>query len=58
MTRRKMTLAESVGFNLLMNKMGITNKEIYKAMMEDFIDSVLPFDALCKNPNLILTLNN
>lgn len=49
-----MTLIESVQFNKLMNKMGVTQKEIYRAMMEDFIDSGLPFEQLCKNPSLVL----
>ena len=51
---RKMTDKESIDFNSLMDKMGITNKIVYNAILEDFIDSKIPFETLCKNPNILM----
>lgn len=54
MTRRRMTDSESIQFNMLMDKMGITQKVVYNSILEDFIDSGIPFEILYKNPNLII----
>jgi hypothetical protein len=39
--KRKLTLLESIKFNTFIDKLGITNKDIYNAMLEDYLDGDL-----------------
>jgi len=41
MKRRQLTLLESIKFNILMDKLGITNMLIYEAMLEDYLDGYI-----------------
>jgi hypothetical protein len=49
-----MTASESIRFNMLMDKMGITDKQVYNTILDDFLESDLSFEILCKNPSLVL----
>jgi len=39
--KRKLTLLESIDFNIYIDKLGITNKEIYRAILEDYLDECI-----------------
>lgn len=39
--KRKLTLLESIKFNIFIDKLGIANKDIYNAMLEDYLDGDL-----------------
>jgi predicted DNA-binding transcriptional regulator AlpA len=54
MSKRNMTASESIRFNMLMDKMGITDKQVYNTILDDFLESDLSFEILCKNPSLVL----
>ena len=41
MKRRRLTLLESIKFNILMDILGITNMLIYEAMLEDYLDGYI-----------------
>jgi len=41
MKRRRLTLIESIKFNILMDILGITNMLIYEAMLEDYLDGYI-----------------
>jgi len=39
--KRKLTLSESIDFNIYIDKLGITNREIYRAILEDYLDGCI-----------------
>ena len=39
--KRKLTLSESIDFNIYIDKLGITNREIYRAILEDYLDGYI-----------------
>jgi len=41
MKRRQLTLSESIDFNIYIDKLGITNREIYRAILEDYLDGYI-----------------
>lgn len=49
---RTLSQLDSVKFNLFIDRMGITNKEIYNAILDEYFDSALNMDAfinICQN---------
>jgi hypothetical protein len=47
MNNRKLTDYESIRFNIFIDRIGITNKSIYKAILEDYIESGLSINMFC-----------
>ena len=39
--KRQLTLLESIKFNIYIDKLGITNKLIYEAILEDYLDGYI-----------------
>jgi len=46
--KRIMSASESLDFNIFIDKMGITNKDIYQTILDDFIESNLKIKTFMK----------
>ena len=46
--KRIMSDSESIDFNIFIDKMGITNKDVYRTILDDFLESNLNIKTFIK----------